>query len=253
ARMSAFHTPRCESPMRPGYAADLNVHPSGVSWRGSNRAIILMLFTVLVALAAGCGDSAGEAPEPDVIEDAAPDATVDMTVDMEEDVAMLPDIEFPPPVVAVETVLEPTTIRAGERAPVSCQLLDAEGNVFAPTAETRPTVIYEPDDSFVFDEMDTRPIAVRAGQAIVTCTVPTLGLRDRTPETLTIGPAAAVVLVTDIEPDTIAAGETTTVSCRGWDAFGNEVDVSNAEVLLDVTEAGITIDGRNITIEPAGV
>jgi len=59
------------------------------------------------------------------------------------------------------------------------------------------------------------------GSFTVACRAPDLGVTDATPETVEVGGDRAVAIDTILDPDSIAAGSATTVTCTATDVDGN--------------------------------
>lgn len=130
----------------------------------------------------------------------------------------------------VETFVGRTEILAGERVDARCEILDPNGDTAidlttgTPLADTTELVIdYRHPDSFGVDAEEL-VIAVRAGEAQVRCSAPSLELFDEDPALITIKPGPATRVLTQLDSDVTTAGEQVGVGCLVFDAFGNEVE-----------------------------
>jgi hypothetical protein len=217
----------------------------------------LAIWCVL-GLLVGCDDAAQPAQDRDaVLPDAAvADAMVDLGVDAAPPDAMVVDAEpvdaapLPTEPVEVRTELGAPSTEAGMANRVTCTVVDAAG-VQVDDLSTRLEV--RPVEGWIIDE--ARPddlIGEVSGTYNITCTVPSLGLRDTTPERWDVLPGPASQLVTTAEPSTIDAGDSVTVGCVATDALGNPVDASAAEVDVVPLGAGTEVHGRVVTLRSAG-
>ncbi|MCA9543602.1 MAG: hypothetical protein KC613_04400 [Myxococcales bacterium] len=169
----------------------------------------------------------------------------------EPDLGPLVDAATPPPEpVAVETRLGAFATAAGFANQVTCQVLDAQGEViegFDTRYEVRPDAGWRTDADRP-DEL----VGEVAGRYDVTCTAPALGLRDGTPERWDVLPGDPARLVAEISPPTVLAGEPAQARCSGTDALGNPVDVDAAQVVLSPANAGVAVDGRAVVVTTSG-
>ncbi len=222
----------------------------------------------LVALSAlpGCGDDAKPASAtPDVDQglvdlafpDARPDgAPVDLGVEA-PDVGLLPDAgplvdAATPPIVpvSVETRLGAFATTAGFANRVTCVVLDADGEP-VDNLDTRFEVRPDTGWALVQDSADQIEGTV-AGRYDVTCTVPSVGLRDASPERWDVLAGDVTRLVAAVDPSTVRAGEPADVTCTGTDGFGNPVDATLATVTVTPANAGVEVNDRQVVITTRG-
>lgn len=193
----------------------------------------------------------------EVGEDVAPDIdTSDATEDAEVgDVP--PDIEdvvdFPTVIVAVETRLSASSVAAGESVFVACDAIDEDGEIVTFEEGVVESWIVAPDDSLVPGDSDDELIAARAGNASVSCVIPSLSLIDATPADLTITPGTPYTIITEADTLTIRAGEQVNVTCTAYDQFGNYVPDPEMEVLVDPFGDGVQVFDTRIVITRAGL
>ena len=188
------------------------------------RAAFFFGVVTLGAIATACGSSDGEPPESET--------------------------QGPSPRPLIDTVVPKTTFTAGERVSAQCVLLDELGEPADPTGVTF-SVAYDPKSSF--DEDEARQVrGVRAGEASVRCEAPALSLRDESPVAITIVPGAPKRVITQLESDTTIAGEPARVSCRAFDAFGNEVHDFARTLAVTPGGDGVTAGESAVTMTRAG-
>ncbi len=197
-----------------------------------NRWSVALLGVSLV-VAAGCGDDSG-GPDSGTID---PDAMV-----------MLDPIDIID--AALVQTMAPMEVRAGEAIPVTCTILDENGEVYSSAGRT-PRIRVSPEGSV--ERMDGVITAVRVGTVEVSCAFPDLMLTDETPALVNIIPGEPAEVITSVDRNSVDAGGTVTATCDVFDAYGNRI--SDAEPTLSTTPSseGTTIDGLSATLTGAGI
>lgn len=196
---------------------------------------------------ADAGADLAEDPTPDLVEEVG-DADAD---DADAEVDAGP--EFPTVVVAVETRLSARRVRAGESVFVSCDAIDEDGEIVTFAEGVVQTWIVAPSDSLVPGEGADELIAARAGNASVSCVIPSLSLIDATPADLVIDPGPPYTILTEADTLTIMAGEQVNVSCTAYDRFGNYVPDADLDVLVDPFGEGVQVFDTRIIITRTGL
>ncbi|MCA9523448.1 MAG: hypothetical protein KC609_20880, partial [Myxococcales bacterium] len=141
---------------------------------------------------------------------------------------------------SIDTVLDKGTIKSGEVSNVTCVAKDKDGNV---VKEAETEVKISPDQGVDVD--DHALMGKKAGGYLVSCRlVPTAQLDD-TPASLTVTAGDPAKVVTELDPESIPAGGSSTLGCRVEDSEGNEVTgvTTTAEVPSDVTRSGNKLTG----------
>lgn len=142
----------------------------------------------------------------------------------------------PKKAVAIDTAVNPTAVGVGERAQVFCVRLNGKGEPLeggAFTIGVAPTEQVFVEGYQVFSQ--------RSGAHQVSCNDPELGLTDPTPAELVVNAGPAVRTALSLNPPTVAAGQTSAVTCVAQDQYGNP---AAANLRLEVTPAdSVTIDG----------
>ncbi len=151
--------------------------------------------------------------------------------------------------VAVETVAS-ESVQAGQEILVSCLLVDATGEVYTPPADLRSSLRIVPEESVAIEE--GRVTAVRAGSVEIACIFTSLRMTDETPAIVDILPGQPAHVVTHLDRDSITAGETVTATCETFDAYGNRVPDSGAELRASPERENNTFEGLVGTFEGAG-
>lgn len=163
----------------------------------------------------------------------------------------------------VETVVTPATIQAGGSATVTCSAQDAQGR---PVEDAVFDLEYTPTEGVTRDGMTLS--ATVAGRVDVACAARS-GATDDTPAALEVTPGPLARVVAQLAEPEIGAGDSTTVTCRATDAYGNGVagyafaiqsddDVTVAGATVSSTAAGlhtvqcVWTDGDDASIEHAG-
>ncbi len=146
--------------------------------------------------------------------------------------------------VGVETAVEPASVAAGSQVSVTCTALDESGGT---TSAGDFELVIEPMDGLTVEGMVLTPTL--AGSFTVACKL--TSLIDESPVEVLVTAGAIAKTEITLEPDTVEAGGSSSVSCEAWDAHGNEVD--GAAVPLTVDPGGPTLSEGKITTEEAGV
>ncbi len=144
---------------------------------------------------------------------------------------------------SVETELSKNAVKAGETVSVACIIKDSYGNL----VETPAKVAVNPE--YGLDVYGTKILAIKVGSYQVSCFEPISGLSDPTPETLTVSPGIPKKIETEIDAETLVAGEVTGVSCKATDAYGNKVAAYPIVVFLS---PGLFIQGSDVGGTKAG-
>lgn len=147
----------------------------------------------------------------------------------------------------IDTVVDPTTTAAGVPVAVACIGKDAEGNDIDIEAEVAvqpagPTV-EAAEDGFSLT-------ATIVGNYQVACKTKDGAISDPTPATLKVDPGALARVETELAHDTIVAGDSTTVTCAAFDAFGNAI--AGAQIFVEVPEE-LAVSGSTVTGTKAGI
>ncbi len=151
------------------------------------------------------------------------------------------------PTNTVDTFVARRQLLAGERVDARCEILDPNGETAIdlttglPLAESTELVIdYRHPDSFGLDAEEL-VIAVRAGDAQVRCSAPSLDLIDDEPALITIKPGPAVRVLTQLESDVAVAGQQVGVGCLVFDGYGNQIETFTQAVAISPFGAGTTV------------
>ncbi len=203
----------------------------GSVWRG-----LLPVMLIVASGCSGCGDD--DVPMMDGgLEDAALDA--------------LPDaepVDIPNPVL-VQTQA-PDQVRAGESIPVTCIIIDENGDPYSAMGRT-PVYRIAPEDSVIVEEDGTLR-AAQAGEVEISCTFPDLMLTDDAPAFVEIVPGDPAEVVTELEPAQIEAGESASVDCVVFDAYGNRVLDAEPTMRAEPEDGENEIAGLTGTFRRAG-
>ena len=162
--------------------------------------------------------------------------------------------------LTVDTAVAPATIRAGETAQVTCSAFDALGNPAAAAFQVQATPAEGID---LVDRGSGRFDATgrKAGDYRLACGLID-GAVDQTPALLKVVAGSLARVRTELDPDTIVAGQESRGSCQASDAEGNalaglsfRIEVPEA---LSVTNSamGFTVTGTkagkyDVTCHPA--
>lgn len=195
----------------------------------------LLALMVLSALFAGCGDD-DSGPMGDAGNfDGGPDEP--------------PVMHIPNPTL-VQT-MAPETVVAGNRIDVTCVVLDDRGEIYSATGRT-PRIRVSPETSVRREDGDI--IAIQSGVVEVTCAFSDLMLTDESPALVQIVPGSPAEVVTNVDRTSAEAGETISVTCETFDAYGNRVPEADETATMSVspTDDGNTTDGRTTTFTASG-
>lgn len=213
----------------------------------------LLLATLSLGSAACGGDEVADSSDWSTNE---PDAGGGSDADAEPIEEERPDAEpLTPQAASIVTVIDvPMPVVAGQRFDVTCEFLDADGELISYPEGEAPPVRFDHSPSGLLEVRSGQLEAQHVGQATVACASPTLGLRDEAPPSVEIVAGPLHTLSTELSDFQITAGDTVTASCRGFDAFLNPVDLSGTELRLitDVTNSGVTLEALSATITTAG-
>jgi len=134
-------------------------------------------------------------------------------------------------VLAIETAVSTHDVEVGAAVIVTCAVTrDGQAIEAATDFAVGGTVQFVKNgDQLSFDI---------AGQYTVACAAADLGLTDDTPETINVGEARAVAIDTTVDPASVAAGTSATVTCAATDAQGKPVSI---QFMVDVSPSeGVT-------------
>jgi hypothetical protein len=163
----------------------------------------------------------------------------------------------PESVIEVHTRVAKTRVMAGERVDVRCDLLDGDGepvldeqgNPLASSVDF--TITFQHTSSFVFDD-EGNAIAARAGQALVRCAAPRMGLTDLAPPELEILPGSPARVITQLASSTTYAGAPVSATCLAFDAFDNPVPELTYTLAASPTGPGVQVGTGTVTADAAG-
>ncbi len=210
----------------------------------------LLLAGLLVPLAAcedeGPGASAQRnEPEPQPEDEPEPEP---------EKIPEPEAVDLPVIPVGVETLLSLSEVRAGESVDVTCRVHDASGMTLEADEGARVQITHSPGGSLVADEVTAqRFTATRAGQGVLTCAYPSMGLIDETPAELTILPGAPAQVIAELDRNLMQAGEVASVTCSVFDAYGNAIEGVEARVVTDPAGEGVSVEGGSLSVTRAGL
>lgn len=157
-------------------------------------------------------------------------------------------IEFDP--VDVDTTA-PEVVAAGQALAISCVLIDASGETYAPPPELDRSLRFVPEASVAQLE-DGTWIATQAGRLEVACTFDALRLTDATPAIVEVVPGDPASVVTRLDLDSIEAGELVDVTCETYDAFGNRIEDASPTARAEPADEGNTFEGLTGRFERSG-
>ncbi len=227
-----------------------------------HRSLYLALLAMLMIVASACGDDAPpgavsqtEIPDAGGDED-APEEDAEPDVEDEEPQFDEPDMEELPDVpVGVETLLTLSEVAAGTPIEVNCRIFNEAGTTVVLEETPNPQISISP--AVALERGDEGPgqfIPVRAGTAVVTCSYPSLGLVDPTPETLTISPGPVDQVITELDQNVIRAGRTAQVTCSAFDAYGNPVPDAAPRILFEPVVDGVSVEENQVVLaETTGI
>lgn len=205
-------------------------------------------------------DAGGDAPDvtadtgADVM-DTTPDVPLDVADAMDADVEDVPDIpQFPTVIVAVETRVSSRSVRAGDSVFVSCDAIDEEGELVALDEGVAEAWIIAPDNAMVAGDGDDELIAVQAGNAAISCMIPSLSLIDETPVDVRIDPGPPYTVITEVDRVIMSAGEDVDVECSAYDQFGNYIPDAELDIVIDPFGDGVRVyETGAVEIERSGL
>ena len=121
----------------------------------------------------------------------------------------------------IDTAVAPAEVVAGTDVTVTCTVLDETGKPY----EMPLNLVIQPAlTSTAGDTAASFKLApTKVGVYTVACAAVDGSLTDTSPATLKVGPADLARVTTTVDPDHVAAGGTATVTCKGLDAYDNEV------------------------------
>jgi len=158
------------------------------------------------------------------------------------------DNEFSATPRRIETRLQYLATRAGEPNWITCEVYDEMDQVIA---DARAAVSVSPRESV--ERTDEGYVATKAGAYTVRCELPSINLRDESPEMWQVVSGSAAVISIETDQESMPAGERLEVTCSAEDAFGNEADSEAAEVRFDPAPANIVMeDRRHYFVQSAG-
>lgn len=220
----------------------------------------------MLATAVGCGSdrsaNSGGGDVGDVGID-APDTTPDVADTTDADTEEVSDVQdvadepdgpfFPTVVVAVETRLSATTVQAGDSVYVHCDAIDMDGEIVALDPEIPISHIIAPATALERGEEPQEWIAAGAGNAAISCAIPSLSLIDPTPAELVIDPGAPYTILTEVDSLTTPVGQPLDVTCTAYDFYGNYIPDAEMDVLVAPFREGVEVFGRRLVIWLTGI
>jgi hypothetical protein len=126
-----------------------------------------------------------------------------------------------------------------------------EGERFSLPPEVQASVLHAPEASFQPND-EGQKLAIRAGEAEVTCSLSSWGLVDETPSNVMILPGPVAFVRTAVNPITVAAGEATNVECEAWDAYSNLVPAAVLSIEAMPSDPSHSVSGSSLIVERAG-
>ncbi|MGE0788416.1 MAG: hypothetical protein AB7S26_22265 [Sandaracinaceae bacterium] len=145
----------------------------------------------------------------------------------------------------------PMTARAGQPLALSCVLIEATGEEFAPPADLDVSYRFVPEDSAIVLE-DGSWAATQVGRLEVACVVLSERLTDATPAIIEVTPGDPAYVVTRLDLDSVEAGELVDVGCDVYDAYGNRVEGLDPSVRAEPADDANTFTGLTGRFERAG-
>ncbi|MFT7624961.1 MAG: hypothetical protein ACI9WU_004152 [Myxococcota bacterium] len=145
--------------------------------------------------------------------------------------------------VAIDTLLNPAKVAIGEPSTASCGVA-FQGQVVSglnTDIEVLPTAGITIDDHVLTGQVD--------GDFDVVCLVPDTAFRDNTPARLVVGEGSALPakITTILSPNTVVAGNSSSVSCTVTDASGVVLDLATLiEAPAGVAVVGNTLQGQQV-------
>ncbi|MGB0589173.1 MAG: hypothetical protein ACPGU1_05785 [Myxococcota bacterium] len=151
-----------------------------------------------------------------------------------------PEVEPP----SISTLLDPSSMHAGESSTVSCRL-----NVMGFQDGADAVFTVEPSDGVVVE--GERVTIERAGDYTVRCEHPELELVDEVGAVLTVTPSDATTVTAMLEASVVEVFESTNVMCTVLDTYGNAIDgfetfvVAPEEVMVTDHEVSSEVVGSH--------
>ena len=209
------------------------------------RSTTILVGFVALSLLAGCagGDPTNDRPtRPST----SPDGGTVITPGPAPD--QLGDGGFSSVPRRIETRLQYLATRAGEPNWITCEVFDDMDQIIV---DARARVAISPRESV--ERTDEGYVATKAGSYTARCELPSINLRDESPEMWQVVPGPAAAISTTIDPESIPAGDRLAVTCLAEDAFGNEADSEDATVNFDPAPSNIVMeDRRHYFVQSAG-
>ena len=150
---------------------------------------------------------------------------------------------IPADAVSIKTAVDPASILSGDKSAVTCSGVDKFGNAFGPQ-DAEWTIAVEPSD--LADVGDGEVTGAVAGNGKVTCGLDGTTATDITGADLEVKPGKPAKAVTKLDPETIKAGGSSTVTCTVEDAAGNQLPADKATIdkPADVDLTGTTLTSK---------
>ena len=148
----------------------------------------------------------------------------------------------------IETEVSADAVTAGESVAVTCVAYDADGEVVEDAETTWDTTPSDGADPAGSEGDGDDLTLTAAGTVEVTCA--SGDLVDGSPAVVEVAAGAPVRSVASVDPATVQAGGTSTVTCELEDEYGNGVEADDATV--SVTPDGAAVDGHKISSTTVG-
>lgn len=144
----------------------------------------------------------------------------------------------------IESVVEPTGIKAGEWVHITCTASDKWGNAI--TSGFVPVIT--PQDGIRPSGLEVQFIT--AGEFEVGCGIENTDTKDETPVPVKVTANIAKKIYTIVEPTTFRAGESASVECETRDFYENRISGFPVSVLHP---EGLLLTGKTLSTEKAGL
>ena len=131
---------------------------------------------------------------------------------------------------------------------MTCQVLNQQGE---PIEAIEGVVEVQP--AFGFEQTEQGLVGEVARDYAVTCSAPSLGLRDATPGVWTVLPGDPAEVVTSLNERRVDAGQQVDVSCRSFDAYGNELFGTPYDLAFLPQPGRLELEELTLTIKSSGV
>ena len=145
----------------------------------------------------------------------------------------------------VQTSLSQESVAAGTAVQAVCVVKNRDG-----LPVTMPTAIrtVPEGEALIVDHTIT---ATKAGVLQVQCGISGSTIVDDTPATLVVFEGPAIRTVAEVSPDNILSGQTSTVTCRVEDQYGNAIP--NLPTTLELTNTNVAlVTGMTLTGQQVG-